>query len=536
MENPKLLFLSSSESKDFMEKLRKIVGKWATTIPWDIIFKASDVTIDALVTRMRSCDATIVIAKGDDKASVRDNQVMLIRDNLLFEMGLSYGILGKTRTYIVCEKGIKIPSDICGVTYIQADSTLFENSKDQDDERQALENISNEIKSAFQNSSENVETQNSNGLRFTTEYDVGDRAYKELRSCMLNGDVDGFTSTIKTLEHNEYLTANNLYNIAILCRRMRLQGYARTLLDYAHQHFPDEFDISIAYIDELLNSSKKGDVENALSFVIKLFAIDPDKHVFTEKSKNKQIYKRDYIITIFNTYLSKNYYEQLLDLINSYELLYKNNIHNSNLVSSYKAIAKKESGDLEGFLEIYRQLIGVTPDKRNINLMSRTFYEIGDDYEGYVLGELSLIMNVDGISIITFVDQILENGMCRIGDDIERVALGRDTEIKNIVVPLLYKAISYDPNNYDVIKEVKERLRRLGGKREFDEIIMRGHSLDSLYEDLRSRDIKEEVYVWDTIDYIEKMSALPLTEKTNMINETVKEIARTQEGVSNEEN
>ena len=48
----------------------------------------------------------------------RGDQAPAARDNVLFELGLFMGALGRERTYVVTEKSVRLPSDLAGVTTV----------------------------------------------------------------------------------------------------------------------------------------------------------------------------------------------------------------------------------------------------------------------------------------------------------------------------------------------------------------------------------------------------------------------------------
>ena len=61
----------------------------------------------------------IVVATSDDKLVSRKKQSYTARDNVLFEFGLFMGRLGKQKSFLIKEKGIKIPSDLLGIELLE---------------------------------------------------------------------------------------------------------------------------------------------------------------------------------------------------------------------------------------------------------------------------------------------------------------------------------------------------------------------------------------------------------------------------------
>jgi len=85
------------------------------------VFNPSHITIDSLFKQATQSDFAVLLLSPDDTVKTRGRKHYAPRDNILFELGLFMGRLGRKRTFIVCPKGkkkIKIPTDILGITLL----------------------------------------------------------------------------------------------------------------------------------------------------------------------------------------------------------------------------------------------------------------------------------------------------------------------------------------------------------------------------------------------------------------------------------
>lgn len=89
------------------------------------IFSPSATPIEDLVKMASECDFGVIIVTPDDKVSVRGESLDAPRDNVIFELGLLIGAIGRERTFIVSPRGVdlKIPTDLLGVTPITYDQS-----------------------------------------------------------------------------------------------------------------------------------------------------------------------------------------------------------------------------------------------------------------------------------------------------------------------------------------------------------------------------------------------------------------------------
>jgi CRP/FNR family cyclic AMP-dependent transcriptional regulator len=84
------------------------------------VFRASRDSVDSLLAAAERADFAALVMGPDDVVVMRGEELNSPRDNVVFELGLFMGILGRDRTYVVHEHGmdIHLPSDLLGFTPI----------------------------------------------------------------------------------------------------------------------------------------------------------------------------------------------------------------------------------------------------------------------------------------------------------------------------------------------------------------------------------------------------------------------------------
>ncbi len=85
------------------------------------VFECSKTTIEDLMRATDQKDFAVLVLTADDVTTARKKKNASPRDNVVFELGLFMGALGRDRTYIVVPKNvdIKIPTDLLGVTCLR---------------------------------------------------------------------------------------------------------------------------------------------------------------------------------------------------------------------------------------------------------------------------------------------------------------------------------------------------------------------------------------------------------------------------------
>jgi predicted nucleotide-binding protein len=142
---PRVFIGSSVESLSIAYAIQENLEYVAEVTVWDQgIFKLSSTALDSLVKAARNSDAAVFVFAPDDIAKIRQAEVPVARDNVVFELGFFMGVLGADRVYFVVprnEQKLHLPTDLLGVTYAS-----FEPSRSDNNLQAALGPACNKIK------------------------------------------------------------------------------------------------------------------------------------------------------------------------------------------------------------------------------------------------------------------------------------------------------------------------------------------------------------------------------------------------------
>ena len=74
-------------------------------------------SIESLEKFAETCDFAVIVFGADDSLVVSDGSSKEVpRDNVIFELGLFMGVLGRDRSFFLVDNA-KCPTDLDGVTY-----------------------------------------------------------------------------------------------------------------------------------------------------------------------------------------------------------------------------------------------------------------------------------------------------------------------------------------------------------------------------------------------------------------------------------
>ena len=114
---------SSSESRPIAAAiLENLEGKVEITCWYHDFCKPTSSVFDDLLEQVGQFDFGIFIFASDDIVEIRRHAAGTVRDNVLFELGLFLGILGKERVFIVATpdfQEMRVPTDLHGRNVVQ---------------------------------------------------------------------------------------------------------------------------------------------------------------------------------------------------------------------------------------------------------------------------------------------------------------------------------------------------------------------------------------------------------------------------------
>ncbi|WP_407976084.1 TIR domain-containing protein [Brucella pseudogrignonensis] len=119
---------SSSEQLPVAYAVQSCLQYDAFTIPWvQGVFGPSQYPLEALEDALDRADFAILICCPEDKTIMRKIEYPTVRDNVIFELGMALGKLGRKRTFLISPKDVQmhLPSDLNGISPEHFDQDLF---------------------------------------------------------------------------------------------------------------------------------------------------------------------------------------------------------------------------------------------------------------------------------------------------------------------------------------------------------------------------------------------------------------------------
>ena len=116
---PRFFIGSSTEALSIAYAIQENLEHDALCTVWTQgIFSLSQTTLDNLIKATGNFDFAIFVFQPDDILQLRDEKVTVARDNVVFELGLFIGELGKERVFFLVptkSEELHLPTDLIGI-------------------------------------------------------------------------------------------------------------------------------------------------------------------------------------------------------------------------------------------------------------------------------------------------------------------------------------------------------------------------------------------------------------------------------------
>src|SRR5450759_2182044 len=126
MSKPRVFVGSSFEGLPVAQAIQVELRDDALVTVWNQgCFGLGESTLESLVVALEKFDFAILVVRGDDKTVTRKQAAASARDNVLFELGLFMGRLGRGRTFIFYDTSNppKVIGDLKGITFAAFDGS-----------------------------------------------------------------------------------------------------------------------------------------------------------------------------------------------------------------------------------------------------------------------------------------------------------------------------------------------------------------------------------------------------------------------------
>lgn len=147
MSKSRLFIGSSVEGLPIAYAIQENLKFEAETTVWSQgVFNLSESTLESLLAVLESSDFGVFVFSPDDHVKIRGKNHLAVRDNVLFELGLFVGKLGRKRCFITIpdDKEFHLPTDLIGMT-----PGKFESKRSDGNMQAATGSVSHKIREAI---------------------------------------------------------------------------------------------------------------------------------------------------------------------------------------------------------------------------------------------------------------------------------------------------------------------------------------------------------------------------------------------------
>lgn len=244
MSKPKVFIASSSESLPITKAIVSNLDYDYEITAWNGgTFTLSSTTIDDLVKKSSTTDFAIFVFQPDDLSTSRGSVDRVVRDNVLFELGLFIGAIGVSRCLIVKPRDVdlKLPSDLLGLTMADYDSERSDKNFDS-----ALTKACHQMDLAMKEHGSLDRTALSSTQKLIVnpaEYKLGIAAHKILINCLEthtnspNGKTFfSISNELKTLDDGVIrVQLIKLERMSLIQKEIQVNGYNDNEFYYAYR-------------------------------------------------------------------------------------------------------------------------------------------------------------------------------------------------------------------------------------------------------------------------------------------------------------
>lgn len=146
---PKLFVASSSEGLPVARAIHHDLRTDCEVVVWEHgIFELSKTMLDSLLDEIAKTDFAIAVFTPDDILRIRGETQNAARDNVVFELGLFFGRLGRDRTFMVLPESnqdFRVPTDLGGLAF-----GIYEDNRRDDNLRSAVGPFCDEVRARIE--------------------------------------------------------------------------------------------------------------------------------------------------------------------------------------------------------------------------------------------------------------------------------------------------------------------------------------------------------------------------------------------------